>query len=122
MGDRRTFGHWVRERREELGLLQDDVAEGVGVDRSTLSRWEAGRYWPPLEMVNALALVLRVSPDVLLAHAGVTVMPTRENRLPRDLLADLLALQDDSRAMDVIAAVVRSQRHLHEHPAEPPRR
>lgn len=33
----------VREIRERARLSQSEVAEGVGVERSTVAQWEAGR-------------------------------------------------------------------------------
>lgn len=44
----------IRERRERLGLSQRFVAGKIGVDQSTLARWESG------ERVPSGALLLRL--------------------------------------------------------------
>lgn len=38
-----TFGKFVKEKRKQLGLKQEDFAEMIGVDRSTLSRLECDK-------------------------------------------------------------------------------
>lgn len=35
---------WFRATRERLGLSQDDVAYGFGVDGRSVRRWESGAY------------------------------------------------------------------------------
>jgi len=35
-------GEWIKQRRKELGLSADDVAAALGVDRSTIYRYESG--------------------------------------------------------------------------------
>lgn len=45
----------VRERREDAGLSQADLAEAVGVTRQTINSIERGRYDPSLELAFKLA-------------------------------------------------------------------
>ncbi len=56
MHERRTrFGDVVRERRVELGLSQEDLAERCGFDRKSISRVETGAFSPSLDRVWRLA-------------------------------------------------------------------
>lgn len=45
----------IKDRHENLGLTQTEVARYVGVDRSSVSRWESGEavfaYYPPITVV-----------------------------------------------------------------------
>ncbi|MEF8973575.1 MAG: helix-turn-helix transcriptional regulator [Haloarcula sp.] len=45
----------VRERREEHGLTQGDLAAHVGVTRQSINAIERGRYNPSLELALKLA-------------------------------------------------------------------
>lgn len=73
-------GKWIKERREQLGLNQEQLAarlqlHGLDVTRATVSHWETGRHHSPLDEVSALkalADALEVSLDVLLAEVGST--------------------------------------------------
>src|SRR5260370_33588867 len=48
-------------RRKSVGLSQEGLAETVGVDRSTVVRWEAGETEPQPWVRPRLARVLAVS-------------------------------------------------------------
>jgi putative transcriptional regulator len=45
----------VRERRDEAGLSQADLAEAVGVTRQTINAIERERYDPSIELAFKLA-------------------------------------------------------------------
>jgi putative transcriptional regulator len=45
----------VRERRNEAGLSQADLAEAVGVTRQTINAIERERYDPSIELAFELA-------------------------------------------------------------------
>jgi len=45
----------VRERRDEAGLSQADLAEAVGVTRQTINAIERERYDPSIELAFELA-------------------------------------------------------------------
>ena len=52
-------------RRKALGLTQEELAEQLGIDRSTVVRWERGETGPLPWMRPRLARALRVSADRL---------------------------------------------------------
>ncbi|HKZ19445.1 MAG TPA: helix-turn-helix transcriptional regulator [Acidimicrobiia bacterium] len=41
-----TLGDRLRKRRLDLGLLQKDVAQQLGVSKDTVRNWEANRTQP----------------------------------------------------------------------------
>ncbi|MCO1655994.1 helix-turn-helix domain-containing protein [Pseudonocardia humida] len=51
--------------RRTAGLTQEELAGRIGVDRSTVGRWEAGSVDPTLWARGELARVLRISAEVL---------------------------------------------------------
>ncbi len=71
----------IKERREQLGLSQDDLAaqlqsSGLDITRATVSHWETGRYGSPLDCARSiviLAKVLKVPVADLLKLVGYEV-------------------------------------------------
>ncbi len=64
----------LAERRKSLGYSQESFAEDLGVDRSTVGRWEGGETEPLAFIRPKLCRVLKVTPDelrVLLASSAV---------------------------------------------------
>jgi tetratricopeptide (TPR) repeat protein/transcriptional regulator with XRE-family HTH domain len=81
----------MAQRRKALGLTQEQLAERLGVERTTVARWERGETQPLPWLRPRLAKALRVSADgieELLAPASVpdgTRVPTAT--VPRQLPA-----------------------------------
>lgn len=63
----KTFGERLRERREELGLTQVEVAEKIGVTAATYCRYETGVLNNIfLDKVIRIAEALKIHPAKLL--------------------------------------------------------
>ncbi len=56
----------IAERRNELNLTQFDVAKLLGVDRSTVAKWETSQSLPRAELLPKLAEILNCTTDELL--------------------------------------------------------
>jgi transcriptional regulator with XRE-family HTH domain len=57
----------IRQRRFELGMTLDEVAQKVGVHNSTVQRWETGKIDNlGRDKISSLAAALQVSPEYLL--------------------------------------------------------
>lgn len=70
----RTLGHYVRERREVLGLSQTELAERADVPRTTVNRVETGTTkLPSPDVRRRLARALSVPHLDLLIAAGELV-------------------------------------------------
>lgn len=64
-----TTGERIAARRDELGLKQYQVAEQIGVTKTTMSKYENNVNIPNADILARLAAVLRTSADYL---CGIT--------------------------------------------------
>ena len=71
----------IKNRRQELGLTLEEVAQAVGVGRSTVRKWETGMIKNMgRDKIAALAQVLKINPVELVPAAG-SVRTEDEERL-----------------------------------------
>ena len=63
-----TFGERLHLIRRRLRWGLERLAREVGVDPSTISRWEKDRHAPSATQLVGLAVVLDVSPNELLGY------------------------------------------------------
>lgn len=66
-----TFGQAIKEKREKLGLTQQELAEKLFVSRQTVCRWENGTRCPDLMMAKKLSMVLGIALDELVSTDAV---------------------------------------------------
>jgi DNA-binding XRE family transcriptional regulator len=116
------------QRRQDVGFTQEAFAEALGVERSTVVRWEAGTSDPQPWQRPRLARLLRLSVDELreLLAAGT---PPREAKFQRrehalrnparidlttvnDLRGDLLDLADRYDRMPSSTLLAEAGQHL----------
>ena len=57
-----TLGDHIRKRRLELGLYQREVASKIGVDESTVYRWERNETSPPSRFIPQIINFLGYNP------------------------------------------------------------
>ena len=50
----------IKDRREELGISQKELADAVGIAQSTLCDYEQGRNKPSISVAVKIADVLKV--------------------------------------------------------------
>ncbi|MBI3688708.1 MAG: AAA family ATPase [Actinobacteria bacterium] len=112
----------LAQRRRAVGFSQEHIAEHLGVDRSTVARWECGETLPQPYLRPKLAAALRLSSEelaTLLAESD-RITPaayhlTRHHsapvRLPATLLRPVQAAADD-RAADL--GLRAFERRLHQ--------
>ena len=55
------FAAFCRERRKELGLTQEQLAEKLFVSTAAVSKWERGKSLPDIAKIEDLAAALEVS-------------------------------------------------------------
>lgn len=65
----KAFGAALRERRAEVGLSQEALAERAGLDRTYVGGLERGERNPTLRVIWVLAQTLEVPASRLLADA-----------------------------------------------------
>jgi len=64
-----NLGELLRKYRKGIRLTQKDVADTLGIDRSTYAYYEGGRSAPPLETLVKLSNMYNVATDDLLGNA-----------------------------------------------------
>ena len=66
-----NFGESIKQKREQLGMTQQDLAERLFVSRQTVCRWENGSRCPDLIMAKRIAMVLGISLDEIIPGEAV---------------------------------------------------
>jgi transcriptional regulator with XRE-family HTH domain len=57
-----TIGDHIRKKRLDIGLLQSDVAERIGVSEATIYNWERNANSPQVHDIPAIILFLGYNP------------------------------------------------------------
>ncbi|MBQ9618664.1 MAG: helix-turn-helix transcriptional regulator, partial [Oscillibacter sp.] len=65
-------GSMIKRLRETRNLTQRQLGESIGVSDKAVSKWETGRGYPDISLLEALAAALGVSVIELLAGDDVT--------------------------------------------------
>ena len=63
-----TFGEKLKEARKQAGLSQEQFAEKISVSRSAVAKWESDKGMPDVGNLKAMAQLLDISVDYLLAE------------------------------------------------------
>lgn len=88
-----NIGDRIKQRRKEIGLSADVVADALGVDRSTVYRYESQDIDKmPIHIIGPLAKILNVSPAYLLGWSeepGADIVKGHIKRVP--LLGEIAA-------------------------------
>ncbi|GFI71461.1 HTH-type transcriptional regulator Xre [Clostridiales bacterium] len=61
-----NFSSFIAELRKEQGLTQKELADRVGVSDKAVSRWENGKNYPDIEIMQSLGEIFKVSVSELL--------------------------------------------------------
>lgn len=59
------IGENIRKYRKLRNMSQDELAEAIGANRVTISKYENGGYLPSIPALERLATALRVTPSEL---------------------------------------------------------
>ena len=60
-----SIGRIIKEKRKEIGLTQEQLAEQLNLNPKTVSRWERGTNVPDVSVLNSIAEVLSVDVEEL---------------------------------------------------------
>lgn len=115
-----SFGEKLRAARESKGYTQQQVADHMGIDKSTYCGYETGKRQPDVQKIKQLSKFLGVSGDDLLetdfasnqkAPAGDGKRSVSDDELKFALWGDCQDVSDDDLA-DVLryAAFVRERK------------
>lgn len=67
MLDSVKVGNFIMNKRREIGMTQQQLAEKLNISFQAISKWENGATYPNIEILRDLAIVLEVSVDEILA-------------------------------------------------------
>ena len=102
------LGDRIKAARKALNLSQDDLAEAIGANRVTISKYENGKFLPSVTALNKLADVLNLSPSELTGRSDSdedeTVPKTEEARILAKGI-DKLPKEQREQALSVIKAM-----------------
>ncbi len=70
--DTYVTGATIKALREKKGLTQEDLAEILGVSSKAVSKWETGKGFPDISLMEPLAKALWVSVTELLSGNTIT--------------------------------------------------
>lgn len=65
------IGKKISEKRKELSMTQDELAEKLFVTHQAVSKWENGKSIPTIDVLVLLTKTLNISIDYLLDHSEV---------------------------------------------------
>ena len=91
--DQKELGDRIRQVRESRKLSQDDLAEAIGKNRTSISNIERGLNYPEIATLVEIADALDAPIGDFFAYLG-------EPNLTKGRRADLIALNDAGRALD----------------------
>ena len=64
--DTKKIGIFLKDLRNEKGMTQEQLGEKLGVSNKTISRWETGKYMPPIDCLNMLSDIYNISINEIL--------------------------------------------------------
>ena len=74
----KTLGDHLRKRRLDLGILQKDVAQKIGVNKATITNWELSHNFPELRYIPGIIEFLGYWPyDTQAENLGQQIIAKR---------------------------------------------
>ena len=67
----KTMGKRIKQKREELGLTLEELGQQLGVNKSTVSKWERGEVENiKRSLISKMSTIFHVAPDWLMGFEG----------------------------------------------------
>lgn len=79
-----TFGEKIRNAREDMDLLQSDMARLIPMNQSNYSKIERDIQEPNLEQMRRICVILKLDPRYLLDIAETDMITDKDLRLLKD--------------------------------------
>lgn len=91
------IGERIKQAREDLGFTQEQLGEIIGVNKSTIQRYETGKIKKlKLPVIQSIAQALLVNPDWLTFHSNKKQTIPSPSEIDPDALAIKMYKQLDS--------------------------
>lgn len=109
-----SFGDRLKRARKEKKLTQEEVAKRLGIDDTTISKYENDKSEPDNKTLNDLAGLYEVSVDYLLGRTDDPKLVTNEdedNRHPAEILLEYvnqgLTNEEIKKRMDFVVDIFK---------------
>ena len=89
------IGENIAHLRKEKRLTQDELAKVLRVSNQAISKWEAGKCYPDIELIPQLANFFGVSIDMLLLGECSTKTKPAKEATPSIILQAMKIAQED---------------------------
>lgn len=89
--DSKSAGLRIRALRRQANLTQNQLAEKLGIERTTLSKIESGIITPTAQILSDLREIFAVSIDWLLSGEGINELyqVDKENQYIKEMAMDM---------------------------------
>lgn len=96
---KKTTGERIKDRRKELGMTADKLAQKIGVSRSTIFRYENGFIEKlPINSLVPIARALSTTVGALMGWENEKMPAFNEDGLEKDAMFYFDALPDNKKA------------------------
>lgn len=104
----------LQKAREVCGLTQQQVADQLGIAKSTYSNYENGKREPDVKKIKALTRILGISGDALLETGFENNNFTKSNQSEHQLLSlyNQLNTQGQEKLVDYADDLVTSGKYI----------
>ena len=106
MSNKIEIGKRIKDARKKAGLRQEDVANYLGIGKSSISEWEKGLRSPDIDQIDEIAKILNTTHSYIL---GWDISDDTRNKLQSifggsseeaDFSSDALSLAPDFDRLD----------------------
>lgn len=74
------LGEKLQKLRKQKGLTQEELASLLFVSRTAVSKWEAGRGYPNIDSLKAIAKCFSVTIDELLSNEEILIVAEKSGK------------------------------------------
>ncbi len=80
-----TIGEKIKNAREDMDLLQTDMAKLIPMNQSNYSKIERGVQEPSMEQLRRICQILKLDPRYLLDIGGADIIAPSDKKLLSDI-------------------------------------
>ena len=100
----KNFGKNLQKYRKYRGLTQEKLAELIGVDVTSISSIETGKYFPSADNLSKLAMVLQIRLNDLFEFDSMNT----EEEMYKDILNIIDSFKNDKKRLNSIRVFLKS--------------
>ena len=84
--DQYVTGNTIKTLREKNNMTQLELAARLGVSDKTISKWETGKGYPDITLLEPIAEVFQISVTELISLSAILPAVTRPKSRPSSLV------------------------------------